>query len=183
MRDCKEWLRLILSSYEEDLVSFRSGDTNTPPDFSAAIRANARHMTFSCFVAAAVKALPQMSPDKKQPGKTGELQPPNLKKERQRQAKAEAQERAKAAREKSAAKEEKQQGEIRKTAKAKSDAWPDRPDFAGKRWSELQTDVRKAFPQTCSFFLLSRCKHDAATCERKHEIPDGFDAFKTANAQ
>jgi hypothetical protein len=181
-RDCKEWLKLVLSSYEEALVSFRSGDTDIPPDFSTAVRANSRHLQFSCFVAAAAKAIPQMTPAKKESGKLDDLQPPNLKKARLQQHK-ESLKAQKAARDKIAAEKEKQAADARKTGKGKSDAWPDRPDFTGKRWQELQTDVRKSFPQTCSFFLLSRCKNDAATCARKHEIPDGFEAFKANNAE
>jgi hypothetical protein len=184
-RDCKSWLQLVLAAYEEALVDFRNGHLKAPPSFSQAIAANQRHMQFSCFVAAAAKAIPQISTPVKKEVK-GEQQPPSVKTNRRQQGKQQQQERRKQVGEKSAVKEERQPDKQRQPAKQprpKSDAWPDRPDFDGKRYNELQNDCRKQFPRTCSFWLLSGCRKSEAECTHEHKVPEGFNAFKTANAQ
>jgi hypothetical protein len=182
-KDCKEWLHLVLSSYEEALAEFRCGDITSLPSFTRAVEQNARHMTFSCFVAAAAKALPLFTPKKDAGLKPGD--PPDIKKTRRQQGKEHQQERLRLAREKAAAKEEEKQPikQVPKIkTKPKSEAWPDRPDFQGKRWHQLVTDTRKEFPQTCSFHLLTGCDKDEANCSFAHKVPDGFAAFKASNA-
>ena len=189
-KDCRDWVISVLASWEEQAASFRHGMRAAGPSFAEAVQANALHLQFSSFVAAAgrlgpfthgaaassVAATPPRPP-------TADRAAPGAPKKSRKQRKKEAPAPNAPARAQAGAPARGAGGQAGGAAgnhnPARSALWPNRPDFAPAKWREVQADCRARFPEYCTFYLCSQCVRMDRNghCPFKHEKPEGFDDF------